>query len=47
MLDPNLLRQQLAETADQLRQRRGFELPVADYEALESERKRLQTQTQE
>ncbi|MCB1637007.1 MAG: serine--tRNA ligase, partial [Xanthomonadales bacterium] len=47
MLDPNLLRQHLAETADQLRQRRGFELPMADYEAMESERKRLQTQTQE
>jgi seryl-tRNA synthetase len=47
MLDPNLLRTQLAQTAEQLRALRGFELPVADVEALESERKQLQTRTQE
>lgn len=46
MLDPNLLRQDLAATAAQLRERRGFELSVADWETLEAERKRLQTETQ-
>ncbi len=47
MLDPNLLRTQLAQTAEQLRDLRGFELPVAEVETLESERKQLQTRTQD
>lgn len=47
MLDPNLLRQQLAETAAQLKSRRGFDLPVAEFQGLEAERKRLQIETQQ
>ena len=47
MLDPALLRSHLAETAARLRQTRGFDLDVAAVEALESERKRLSTETQE
>ena len=47
MLDPVLLRTQPAELADRLRATRGFELPVAYLEQLESERKRLQIRTQE
>ncbi|NUO72801.1 MAG: serine--tRNA ligase [Frateuria sp.] len=47
MLDPNLLRSRLAETAARLKQTRGFDLDVAAVEALESERKQLSTQTQE
>ncbi len=47
MLDPNLLRTQLVQTADQLRALRGFELPVAEVEALETERKQIQTRTQD
>jgi seryl-tRNA synthetase len=47
MLDPNLLRTQLAQTADRLRTLRGFELPVAEVEALETERKQIQTRTQD
>jgi seryl-tRNA synthetase len=47
MLDPNLLRNQLAQTADRLRTLRGFELPVAEVEALETERKQIQTRTQD
>ncbi len=47
MLDPNLLRTQLAQTAELLRALRGFELPAAEVEALESERKQLQTRTQD
>ncbi len=47
MLDPNLLRQHLADTAAELRASRGFELPVDRIEALESERKQIQVRTQE
>ena len=45
MLDPARLRQHLAETAERLA-RRGFELPVAEIESLEAERKQVQTDTQ-
>ncbi len=45
MLDPGLLRSQLAETASQLA-RRGYSLDVNAVQALESERKALQTRTQ-
>ncbi|MCX7514947.1 serine--tRNA ligase [Frateuria sp. STR12] len=47
MLDPSLLRSRLADTAARLKQTRGFDLDVAAVEALESERKRLSTETQE
>jgi seryl-tRNA synthetase len=47
MLDPILFRSQLQETADILRQTRGYVLDVACFEGFESERKRLQTRTQE
>ncbi len=47
MLDPALLRSRLAETAGRLREARGYELDVSAVEALESERKRLATETQE
>lgn len=47
MLDPVLLRTQPAELAERLHATRGFELPVAYLEQLESERKRLQVRTQE
>jgi len=47
MLDPNLLRGQLAETAARLKQTRGFDLDVASLERLEAERKAIQTRTQE
>ncbi|MEO5595755.1 MAG: serine--tRNA ligase [Lysobacteraceae bacterium] len=47
MLDPNLLRGHLAATAERLRSERGFTLDVGAFEALESERKTLQTRTQE
>ncbi|HET9834943.1 MAG TPA: serine--tRNA ligase, partial [Rhodanobacteraceae bacterium] len=46
MLDPVLLRAQLADTAARLKTR-GFELDTAAIEALESERKKLATETQE
>jgi seryl-tRNA synthetase len=46
MLDPVLLRAQLADTAARLK-KRGFDLPVAEIESLEAERKKLATQTQE
>jgi seryl-tRNA synthetase len=46
MLDPVLLRAQLAETRARLATR-GFELDTAAIEALESERKKLATETQE
>src|SRR5690625_5150286 len=45
MLDPALLRTQLADTAARLR-RRGYDLDTAAVEALEAERKRLSTETQ-
>jgi seryl-tRNA synthetase len=47
MLDPALLRGQLAETAERLRATRGFELDAAALESLEAERKRIQIRTQE
>jgi seryl-tRNA synthetase len=47
MLDPALLRNQLAETAERLAATRGIELPVADLERLEVERKQIQIRTQE
>jgi seryl-tRNA synthetase len=47
MLDPVLLRSQLAATAERLRTLRNFDLDVAALEALEAERKRIQTRTQE
>lgn len=46
MLDPQLLRTQTAELAERLAVR-GFQLPVAYVEQLETERKRLQVRTQE
>ncbi|MGN6314210.1 MAG: serine--tRNA ligase, partial [Rhodanobacteraceae bacterium] len=46
MLDPVLLRAQLADTAARL-ETRGFELDATAIEALESERKKLATETQE
>ncbi|HTA64828.1 MAG TPA: serine--tRNA ligase [Xanthomonadaceae bacterium] len=46
MLDPALLRGQLAATAERLRAR-GYDLPVAEIEAFEAERKAIQTRTQE
>ncbi|MBS0461840.1 MAG: serine--tRNA ligase [Proteobacteria bacterium] len=46
MLDPALLRGQLAATAQRLQQR-GFVLPVAELEGLEGERKTIQMRTQE
>jgi len=47
MLDPALLRSRLAETAARLKETRGFELDVSAVEALETERKRLATETQD
>jgi seryl-tRNA synthetase len=47
MLDPVLLRTQLAQTAQRLKQARGFDLDVQRFERLEAERKQLQTRTQE
>jgi seryl-tRNA synthetase len=46
MLDPVLLRSQLADTAARLKAR-GFDLPVSEIEKLEAERKKLATETQE
>jgi len=46
MLDPKIFRTQLAETAKQLA-RRGFTVDVATIEALEAERKTIQTRTQD
>jgi seryl-tRNA synthetase len=47
MLDPALLRSRLAETAERLKETRGFALDVVAVEALESQRKQLSTETQE
>jgi seryl-tRNA synthetase len=47
MLDPVLLRGQLADTAARLKATRGFEVDVAAFDALEAERKQIQTRTQE
>jgi seryl-tRNA synthetase len=46
MLDPNLFRKDIEETAARLK-RRGFELPVQRITALENERKQVQVRTQE
>jgi len=46
MLDPALLRNHLAETAARLKTR-GYDLPVEQIESLETDRKRLATETQE
>ena len=46
MLDPVLLRAQLADTAARL-EKRGFDLDTAAIEALESDRKKVATETQE
>jgi len=46
MLDPKLLRNQLAEVATQL-QRRGYALDTAAIEALEARRKEIQVRTEE
>ncbi|MGH8213669.1 MAG: serine--tRNA ligase, partial [Rhodanobacteraceae bacterium] len=46
MLDPVLLRSQLADTAARLNAR-GFDLSVAEIESLEFDRKKLATETQE
>src|SRR5688572_18603882 len=47
MLDPTLLRAQLADTAARLEATRGFALDVQALERLEAERKAIQTRTQE
>ena len=47
MLDPILLRGQLAATAERLKTQRYFDLDMATLEACETERKALQTRTQE
>jgi seryl-tRNA synthetase len=47
MLDPQLFRTQLIETASKLRELRGYELNISDYEEMESERKLIQLRTQE
>jgi seryl-tRNA synthetase len=47
MLDPTLLRAQLAETAERLKIARGYDLDVAAFERLEAERKTLQIRTQD
>jgi seryl-tRNA synthetase len=46
MLDPNLFRKQIDETAAALK-RRGFDLPVERIARLEGERKQVQVRTQE
>lgn len=47
MLDPALLRANPSELAERLRRTRGIDLPVAEIERLEGERKRIQVRTQE
>jgi len=47
MLDPNLFRAHLLATAKRLHETRGLQLPTAELEALETERKQVQTTTQE
>jgi len=47
MLDPQLFRAQLQETASKLQQLRGFKLDIPQFETFESQRKQLQSQTQE
>ena len=47
MLDPVLLRADLAATAETLKATRGFEIDVATLQAVEAERKQIQVRTQE
>jgi seryl-tRNA synthetase len=47
MLDPQLLRAQLLDTAERLNATRGFALDVERLQTLEAERKQIQTRTQE
>ena len=47
MLDPQLFRAQLQDTASKLQQLRGFKLDIPQFEHFESQRKQLQSQTQE
>ena len=47
MLDPVLLRTQLAPTAQRMKETRGLDLPVDRIETLEGERKQIQVRTQE
>ena len=46
MLDPKFLRNEMDTVVAGLK-RRGFEFDVANWEALEAERKKIQTQTQD
>lgn len=46
MIDPNLLRGQLAETAEKLKLKRGFHLDVDQFSELEEKRKTLQVKTE-
>ncbi len=46
MLDPSLLRQKLAETAETLRATRGFVIDTPALEALEAKRKQVQVETE-
>jgi len=47
MLDPQLLRTQLADTAERFRRTRGIDLPIADLERIEAERREIQIRTQD
>jgi seryl-tRNA synthetase len=47
MLDPALLRADLAATAERLKRTRGFAIDVAALQAIEAERKQIQVRTQE
>jgi seryl-tRNA synthetase len=47
MLDPQLLRADLAATAERLQTARGFAIDVAALQAIEAERKQIQVRTQE
>ncbi|MCE2944967.1 MAG: serine--tRNA ligase, partial [Xanthomonadaceae bacterium] len=47
MLDPTLLRAELAATAERLKTTRGFVIDVASLQAIEAERKQIQVRTQE
>ena len=47
MLDPMLLRSNPAELAARLRETRGFEFPLEQFQRLEADRKRIQVRTQE
>lgn len=47
MLDPVLLRAELAATAERLKAMRGFVIDVAALQAIEAERKQIQVRTQE